>query len=89
MIQWSQLVPLRVRDGDGGHCRDDLLFFVRLLRCVCVDAGKLPGGRAGEDEKRKKKKEDFLFKKGNLMETCHQVCFTNVFTKHNVSCAIF
>lgn len=80
MIQRGQLVPLRVWDGYGGHCRDDLLFFVGLLRCVCVDARDLPVGHA---------EKKTLEKKGKLMETCHQVCFTNALTKHNVSHTIY
>lgn len=43
-IQRGQLVSLRLRDGYGGHCGDDLLFFFRLLRCVCVDYRDLPVG---------------------------------------------
>lgn len=80
MIQRGQLLPLRVWDGYGGHCRNDLLFFVRLLCCVCVNARDLPVGYVEE----KKKGSG-----GKLMETCHQVCFTNAFTKHNVSHTIF
>lgn len=57
MIQRGQLVPLRLWDGYGGHCRDDLLFFVSLLRCVCVDAWDLPVGH-------KKKKKNL--KKGEV-----------------------
>lgn len=54
MIQRGQLVPLRAWDSYGGHCRDDLLFFVRLLNCICVDTRDLPVGCA---EKRKEKKK--------------------------------
>lgn len=68
-IQRGQLVSLRLRDGYGGHRGDDLLFFFRLLRCVCVDYRDLPvghpagsggkkkegGGGGGGDLERKKK----------------------------------
>lgn len=43
-IQRGQLVSLGLRDGYGGHRGDDLLFFLRLLRCVCVDYRDLPVG---------------------------------------------
>lgn len=46
MVQWGQLIPLRVRDSYGGHRRDDLLFFVRLLCGVRVHAWDLSAGRA-------------------------------------------
>lgn len=58
MIQRGQLVPLRLWDGYGGHCRDDLLFFVSLLRCVCVDAWDLPVGH--------KKKKKRILKRGEV-----------------------
>lgn len=64
MIQGGQLVPLRVRDGDGGHSRYDLLFFVRLLRRVCVDAWDLPAGHArGEKEEKEEGGKEKAFKK--------------------------
>lgn len=80
MVQRGQAAPLRVWDGYGGHRGDDLLFFIRLLRRVRVHAGDLPAGHA-----------EWRFKeeKGTLMEICHQFCFANAFTRHNVSHTIF
>lgn len=51
-IQRGQLVSLRLRDGYGGHRGDDLLFFFRLLRCVCVDYRDLPVGHPAGSGKR-------------------------------------
>lgn len=85
MMQGGHAVPLRVWDGYGGHRRDDLLFFIWLLRRVRVHAWDLPAGQTEWSFYfiKKKKKED------TLMEICHQVRFSNAFSRHDVSYTIF
>lgn len=55
MVHGGHLVSLRALDRDGGHCGDDFLFFVRLLRRKGVDGRKVPVVNAVGNEKILKK----------------------------------